>query len=121
MADDIIKSAIEFWQKTYDAKEATVKFTKRTDGTVRIMRFTLDFSKIPKDKQPKTVNMSKILKLMQNSGIIHVFDLDKKEWRSVPFQNVDWLEVGETRYKIRPPANEVGGIVPFKGKKGERI
>ena len=116
MADDIVKTAIEFWEKSYESGEATVKFTKRSDGTVRIMRFTLDFARLPRTKHPKSVNMSKILKLMQNTGIIHVFDLDKNEWRSVPFQNVDWLEVGEKRYKIRPPANKVGGIVPFKGK-----
>lgn len=116
MADDIIKSAIQFWEKAYEAGKATVKFTKRTDGTIRIMNFTLDFSKIPKEKQPKTVNMSKILKLMKNSGIIHVFDLDKNEWRSVPFQSVDWLEIGEKRYKIRPPDSAKQGIVPFKGK-----
>jgi hypothetical protein len=98
---DIIRSAIEFWQKAYSAHEATVKFTKK-DGTIRIMTFTLDFAKIPKKKQPKSVNIPKILKLIQNSGIMHVFDLDKQEWRSVPFNNVDWLRVGKEQYKIRP-------------------
>jgi hypothetical protein len=33
---------------------------------------------------------------------MHVYDLDKKAWRSVPFQRVDWLEIGNERYKIRP-------------------
>lgn len=99
---DIIRSAIEFWNKIYNAGEATVKFTKKTDGTIRIMKCTLDFSKVPKSHQPKTVNMSKILTLMQKSGLIHVYDLEKKDWRSVPFQNVDWLEIDKIRYKIRP-------------------
>lgn len=118
MADDnIITTAIEFWETAYKAGEAKVKFTKRTDGTIRIMKFTLDFSKIPKNKQPKTVNMAKILKLMQNSGIIHVFDLEKKEWRSVPFQSVDWLRVGKKQYKIRSPESTKQGIVPFKGER----
>lgn len=98
---DIIRSAIEFWEKVYQAGDAKVKFVKK-DGTIRIMHFTLDFTKIPKTKQPKTVNMPKILRLMQKSGIIHVFDLDKKDWRSVPFKDVDWLEVEQERYKIRP-------------------
>lgn len=120
MADDIIKSALQFWEKSYEAGEASVKFTKRTDGTIRIMKFTLDFSKIPRNKQPKTVNMAKIIKLMKNSGIIHVFDLEKNEWRSVPFQSVDWLEIDGTRYKIRPPDSAKQGIVPFKGEKGGR-
>lgn len=115
---DIISSAIEFWQKSYEAGEATVKFVKRGDGTVRIMKFTLDFARIPRDKQPKKLNMAQIVKLMQNSGIIHVFDLEKKEWRSVPFQTVDWLEVDQKRYKIRPFAGKRASehIVPFKGK-----
>jgi hypothetical protein len=99
---DIISSAIEFWNKLYSVGEATIKFTKKTDGTVRIMKCTLDFKRIPKSKQPKSVNMAKILKLLQKSGIIHVFDLEKSEWRSVPFQNADWLEINGERFKIRP-------------------
>ena len=101
---DILRSAVEFWEKLYAAEEATVKFVKK-DGTIRMMRCTLNFTKIPKSKHPQTVNMPKILKLMQKSGIIHVFDLDKKDWRSVPFKQVDWLELDgdqEQRYKIRP-------------------
>jgi hypothetical protein len=98
---DFIASAIEFWRTLYDEGEATVKFTKK-DGVVRIMKCTLDFTKIPKNKHPKKVDMSKILKLMQESGIIHIYDLEKKDWRSVPFQQVDWMETPTKRYKIRP-------------------
>ena len=98
----IISSAVEFWEKVYEAGEAQVKFVKK-DGTIRIMKCTLDFTKIPKDKRPKNVNMSKILTLMQKSGIIHVYDLEKKGWRSVPFKMVDWLLTDDNiRYKIRP-------------------
>ena len=43
---DIISSAIEFWQTLYDAGEATVQFVKKTDGTIRTMKCTLDFTKI---------------------------------------------------------------------------
>lgn len=100
--ESIISSAIEFWRTLYDAGEAKVKFTKKTDGTVRIMKCTLDFKKIPTDKHPKNVNMAKILNLLQKSGIIHVYDLEKNDWRSVPFNNVDWLEIGSKRFKIRP-------------------
>lgn len=99
---DIISSAIEFWQTLYDSGQAKVKFVKKSDGTVRIMKCTLDFKLIPPDKHPKKVNMPKILSLLQKSGIIHVYDLEKKDWRSVPFQNVDWLEIGTKRFKVRP-------------------
>lgn len=98
---DFIASAIEFWQKLYDDGEAKVKFVKK-DGTIRIMKCTLDFKKIPKIHHPKTFNMAVILKTMQNSKIIHVFDLEKKEWRSVPFDQVDWMETPIGKYKIRP-------------------
>lgn len=99
---EVIRSAVEFWMKLYNIKEGKVKFVKK-DGTIRIMRCTLDFTRIPKEKHPKKVDIPNILKLMQNSGIIRVFDLEKNDWRSVPFAKVDWLEVGENqRYKIRP-------------------
>jgi hypothetical protein len=118
----IISSAIEFWNKLYEAGEGIVKFTKKGDGAVRIMKCTLDFSRIPQTQHPKTVNMAKILKLMQQNGIIHVYDLEKKEWRSVPFRTSDWLEVNDTRFKIRP---FTGGrlketVVPFKGKEEKK-
>jgi len=102
--NDILRSAIDFWVKLYSAGEAKVKFVKK-DGTIRIMKCTLDFSKIPKTQHPKTVNLPKILKILQSSSIIHVYDLEKKDWRSVPFKQVDWLELDgdqNQRFKIRP-------------------
>ena len=98
---DIIASAVEFWQTLYKEGEATIKFEKK-DGTIRIMKCTLDFTRIPKTKHPKKVNIPKILKLMQDSGVMNVFDLEKKDWRSVPFQKVDWMKTPTKRYKIRP-------------------
>lgn len=98
---DLLRTAIEFWEKLYESKEAKIKFVKK-DGTIRIMKATLDFTKIPKRDQPKSFNMSRILKLMKNSGIIHVYDLEKKGWRSVPFNQVDWMETPKARYKIAP-------------------
>jgi hypothetical protein len=104
---DTIKTALEFWQKIYDEREATVKFVKR-DGTIRIMRFTLDFSKIPKKDHPKKVDLVAIMKQMNEKGIIHVYDLDKMGWRSVPFKTADWVEFSEDgkqpeRFKIDIP------------------
>jgi len=96
MAKDTITTALEFWQKIYDEREATVKFVKK-DGTIRIMRFTLDFSKIPKKDHPKKVDLVQIMKRMNEQGIIHVYDLDKMGWRSVPFETADWVEFSENR------------------------
>lgn len=103
MADDIIKSGIEFWNKIYQSGEVRIKFTKK-DGTTRIMNATLDFSQIPqKDYPKKNINIPKILKLLQNSKIIHVYDLDKKAWRSVPIDQVEYVQSGMVRYKVKLP------------------
>ena len=89
--NDIIVSAVQFWQKVYTEKTVTVKFVTK-DNRDRIMRCTLDFTKIPEKDHPKTVNIEKILKLIQKNKIMHVYDLDKKQWRSVPFDRVEYLE-----------------------------
>ena len=58
---ELLRSAIQFWEKLYEDKEAKVKFVKK-DGTVRIMKCTLDFSKIPEKDQPKSpLNIAKVL------------------------------------------------------------
>lgn len=101
MADgNIINNAIDFYQKIKEAKEVSVKFRKQ-DGSMRIMKCTLDFDKIPNSKRPKDVNMAKILNLIQKYGMIHVYDLDKGDWRTVPFEKSEWVETPETRYIIK--------------------
>lgn len=57
--------------------ETTVRFTK-VDGSERTMRCTLQESKIPADKQPK----SKEEGSSTAGSAIRAFDLDKGEWRS---------------------------------------
>jgi hypothetical protein len=104
MADfdpEIIQNAVQFWHKLNQEEEAKIKFTKK-DGTTRFMTCTLNFQKIPAIDHPKKVNLPQILKLMQNSGILHVYDLEKKGWRSVPFNTVEYMEAGDRMYKIQP-------------------
>lgn len=110
MADETkekVDSAIKFWEKVIKEPYVNLKFIKK-DGSVRYMKCTLNFSKIPKDKHPKGVNVANILKLMQSKGIIHVFDLEKEEWRSVPFDSVEWLKTRTQLYKIK----EMRGMIP---------
>lgn len=97
---DLIDDIIEFWDKIVSNDIVTVKFIKK-DGTERIMKATLNFKRIPKDKHPKDFSLVKVLKLVRTSGIIHIFDLDKNEWRSIPFNNVEWLETKNERYSIK--------------------
>jgi len=98
---EVIQNAIQFWHKLNTEKEVMIKFTKK-DNTTRFMHCTLDFQKIPKVDHPKKVDIAKILKLMQNSGILHVYDLDKKGWRSVPFNKIEYIEANNKRYKVQP-------------------
>jgi hypothetical protein len=98
----IIDNAIEFWNIIRDEKIVTIKFEKKSDGSTRIMKCTLDFTIIPKKDHPdKNINLPKILKLMQRSKIIHVYDLEKKGWRSVPFDKVEYLKTLDKTYKIK--------------------
>jgi len=100
----IIDNAMTFLEKLRDPDIDFVrlKFTKK-DGSERFMRCTLNFDKIPKHEHPKGVNLPKILRLLKDNGIIHVYDLEKKGWRSVPFKETHWLETSnDKRYRIRP-------------------
>ena len=102
MAEEEITSAIDFLTKIRNEEEVTIKFIK-ADGTNRIMRCTLDFDKIPRGQKPKKVDLPKILKLLNTNKILHVFDLDKQAWRSIPFLKSEWLETTSKKvYKIKP-------------------
>jgi hypothetical protein len=99
---DTIVSAIQFWKKVYDEKDVIISFVKQ-DGTTRVMRCTLDFTKIPKRDKPKSVDIQKILKLIQKNKIMHVYDLEKMGWRSVPFDRVNYMDTRDRRFFTRPP------------------
>jgi len=101
MDDNVLQNAIEFYQKIKAEDEVTVKFRK-INGEERTMRCTLDFSKIPNNQKPKDVNMAKIFKLVQDHGMVHVYDLDKKDWRTVPFARSEWIETSNNvRFRIK--------------------
>ena len=87
---ETITSAIDFLRIIQMEKEVYVKFTKK-DNTIRLMKCTLDFTKIPEDKRPRSVDLRKILTKIQKSKILSVFDLEKNEWRSIPFEKVEFL------------------------------
>ncbi len=96
MAEDTISDVIEFLNRIRSEDEVTIRF-KKEDGTTRIMKCTLKFDKIPKQDRPKDVNLPKILKLLNISKILHVYDLEKHGWRSVPFKRAEWLETPDKR------------------------
>ena len=99
---DIITSARDFIRIVKNSDEVKLKFVKKTTNEVRIMRCTLKFDNIPSDKRPKTFDLDKVLKLIVDNKILHVYDLDKNEWRSVPFDRTEWVQDTENKimYKI---------------------
>jgi hypothetical protein len=94
--EDVLTNALDFWKKIYEAKEVQIRFLKK-NGEIRYMRATLDFTKIPVEKRPKKVDMVSIIKMVREKGIIRVYDLEKKDWRSVPFQEVTWLKTSDNK------------------------
>lgn len=92
-AADYEKTVIRDWVRTLlQTQEITVTFTK-ADGSIRDMRCTLDWGKIPEDKQPKNTSIDGIVKesKKQSDSDIHsirVFDVEKNEWRSFRFERL---------------------------------
>jgi hypothetical protein len=90
-----IENIIELYDQI-QKDEVTIKFEKK-DKSIRLMRCTLNFDIIPEGNRIKTVNMSNILKLIKNSRLIHVYDLDNNGWRSIPFERAEWLETSDKK------------------------
>jgi Holliday junction resolvase len=98
---ETINSAIEFLEKVKNEDYVLIKFMKK-DGTIRFMKCTLNFEKIPKIHHPKSINLSKILKEVVGKKILHVFDLEKNEWKTVPYNKIEWVEDPEKiRFSVR--------------------
>jgi len=64
----------------------TVSFTKK-DGSERIMKCTLNFSKIPEEHKPKGTSIESILSLIRKN-ILRVYDIENQGWRSIPIDNI---------------------------------
>jgi hypothetical protein len=98
---DKIDSAIEFLKRLKQEEEAFIQFQKK-DGSERIMRCTLDFSKIPVKDRPKNFKIENILSLIKKN-ILHVYDLENFGWRSVPVDKTKWIQVKSgKKYMVHP-------------------
>jgi len=97
---NVITSAVMLWQKLVTEPAVVLKFTKK-DKTERIMRCTLDFKKVPVPDRPKSINIPKILDLIKKHQMIHVYDLDKKDWRTVPFNKIEYVDTSDKRYYVQ--------------------
>jgi hypothetical protein len=91
-ADDTNKAIMRDWVRSLLQKGAiTVTFVK-ADGVVRDMNCTLDWERIPADKQPQDVPVEKLLETKKrkqpDEHSLRVFDLEKQEWRSFRFDRL---------------------------------
>lgn len=76
------------------SKNLCVVFTKK-DGTQRELFCTLDESRIPSEKQPKSQATDSTVAGKGNDDAIRVFDTEKQEWRSFR-----WDSVKEVRFEL---------------------
>ncbi len=76
------------------AKNLCVVFTKK-DGTQRELFCTLDESRIPTDKHPKSQASVSETAGQANESAVRVFDTEKLEWRSFR-----WDSVKEVRFDL---------------------
>jgi hypothetical protein len=88
--DDTVEPKLHRWLKGMLAvTEATITFTK-VDGTERVMKCTLESSKLPvvelkEDAKPRKETTS--------TKALRVFDLEKKEWRAFTIKNIKRIEI----------------------------
>jgi len=101
MADPVISTAIKMLEKITEEDELTIRFRKRSTGEMRVMKCTLNFEKIPTRDKPASVNLKSILKLLRDHKILHVYDLEKMGWRSIPVDATEWMQTPKQRYMIR--------------------
>lgn len=97
---NVITSAVMLWKRLVTEPAVVVKFIKK-DKTERIMKCTLDFKQVPIPDRPKSINVPKILDLIQKHKMIHVYDLDKKGWRTIPFDRMEYVDTSDKRYYIK--------------------
>ena len=95
-ADETGKAIIRDWVRSLLQKRPiTVTFTK-SDGTVRDMKCTLDWTFVPTDKQPKGPDTTPVDGIVKESRqrkdpdvhTLRVFDTEKLEWRSFRFDRL---------------------------------
>lgn len=88
--DDRVEPKLHKWLKDIlTVTEATVTFTK-VDGTERVMRCTLEPTKLPpvvikEDAKPR--------KQSDSTKALRVFDVEKQEWRSFTIKNIKRIEL----------------------------
>ncbi len=96
MASDEINNVIELLKVLRGEDVVTVKFRKK-DNSIRVMKCTLNFDKVPVKDRPKDVNLGRIQNEVMNKGLIHVYDLEKNNWRTINFNSAEWVQTSDNK------------------------
>ena len=107
--DKVITSAWELLRLLEDLDVATIKFIKK-DGSVRLMKCTINLDIIPKRDYPKGLlrgerwRPSEMMKRAEVHKQVRVYDLEKNGWRTINFETAKWLrdEQSGRMYQIKP-------------------
>ena len=96
---DELEPKLHEWLKGMLAiNEATITFTK-VDGTERVMKCTLEASKLPVVELKEG---AKPRKQSDSTKALRVFDLEKNEWRAFTIKNIKRIEfsLGESNDSV---------------------
>jgi len=102
----IITSAWELMRLLEDLDIATVKFIKK-DGSVRIMKCTINLKLVPKKDYPKGLKKgepwkpSQMMKRAEVHQQIRAYDLEKMGWRTINFKTAEWVKDIKTNITYR--------------------
>lgn len=94
-----ITDPIELFKKIKDGDVVELQFVKK-DGSHRLMKCTLNFKKIPKEKHPKNFKIEDIL-MKFKKNLITVFDLEKQDWRNIDIDTTQFIISNNERQNVR--------------------
>jgi len=107
---DVLTQAIDFLSMASDDEYITIYFIKK-NGEKRLMKATLNFKNIPKNKHPKGYNLKNILQKIRTANILTVFDLEKNDWRNIKLDKIIWVKSANNKtYEFKIPMSSFQNI-----------
>jgi hypothetical protein len=94
-----ITNTVDLLKKIKEGDVVTVHFIKKS-GEKRIMRCTLNFSRIPPEHRPKSLKLENILSSI-DKNMLRVYDVDAAGWRTIPIDNTDFIITGGKQYQVK--------------------
>jgi hypothetical protein len=99
MPEGSLAFALRILQMIADEDQVIIRFKKKNE-IIRDMRCTLKFEKIPKEKRPKDTNLKRILEQIKKNKLLHVYDLDSQDWRSLPLNRIIFIKTSTKTYEF---------------------